>query len=90
MILCLQHVIVYEGSPKEITEKLVELMGEFHKVVACMFNIQNNCVCVCVCITSNLKMNLMCYQFLLHPKINGILRDKFLNIYVWNLYSEND
>ena len=48
MILCLQHVIVYDGSPKEITEKLVELMGKFHKVVTCMFNIQNNCVCVCV------------------------------------------
>ena len=41
---------MYEGSPKEITEKLVELMGEFHKVVTCMFNIQNNCVCVCVCV----------------------------------------
>ena len=50
MILCLQHVIEYEGSPKEITEKLVELMGECHQVVTCKFNIQSNCVCVCVCV----------------------------------------
>jgi len=58
LILCLQHVIVYEGSPKEITEKLVELMGEFHKVVTCKFNIQSNCVCVYIyaCVTGKLKM----------------------------------